>query len=145
MERMIATAVAGGRVAIGLGLLLAPGTVGRGWIGDDAERGATKVALRALGVRDLTLGAGQLLALRHHRGARGWAEAGALSDGVDAIATLVAGSDIPARGRWTALAMAVPAAIIGAAVARGLDDEGSRPGAAEDDGPLWLPREPARH
>lgn len=145
MERMIATAIAGARVAMGVGFLVAPGRIGRGWIGDDADDAGTRVVLRALGVRDLVLGAGLLLALEHGRGARGWAEAGALADGVDAVATLAAGDRIPRRGRWTALTLAVPGAAISAAIARRLDD-GSAPSPAEqDDAPLWLPREPARH
>ena len=97
--RDLARSQARGRVAIGAALVLAPGLAGRMWIGEDAARRAVKVFTRALGVRDLAIGLGVLLALERGAPVRGWLEAGTLSDAVDVAATLLAGDAIPADAR----------------------------------------------
>jgi hypothetical protein len=142
VERSIAVALSGGRIAIGLTALVAPGAIGRTWIGPAASDRAVKVILRALGARDLALAAGTMLALRHDRGVRGWLEAAVLADTIDALATLAAGSHIPPRGRWGTIALAGSAAVVGAYVARRIGDgEGSFDPDADQD-PVWVPHEP---
>jgi hypothetical protein len=61
----LARGLALNRISFGIGLTLAPGLYARTWVGSDAAReDTTKVLARALGARDLALGAGGLLALR---------------------------------------------------------------------------------
>jgi hypothetical protein len=91
----LARGLAINRISFGVGLILKPSLYARSWVGSDAAgEEATKVLARALGARDLALGAGGLLALRggDAERARRWFAAQALTDAVDFIAT------VPARG-----------------------------------------------
>src|SRR4051794_3379514 len=97
--RELALSQARGRIAVGAALVLFPGWGGRRWIGEAAGDPAVKLVTRALGVRDLAIGLGAVIALDRGAPARGWLEAGALSDVVDLVATLVAGDAIPAGAR----------------------------------------------
>jgi len=73
------------RVGIGVVATLAPVVAARFQFGSATP--ATALTVRMLGARDLGLGLGALLAERHGSAAlRGWAEAGALADAVDAVA-----------------------------------------------------------
>lgn len=91
--RLLAKLYGGARVAVGAALLLAPTLAGRPWIGADAGRGGTRVALRALGVRDLALGAGLVDAVSNGRPVGPWLDAGTGSDLVDALASASVGSE----------------------------------------------------
>jgi hypothetical protein len=116
--RSCALALAYGRIVIGTGALVAPGRVLRPWLGPDAGVPAVGVVSRGLGARDVALGLGAILAMRHRAPARGWIEAGGLADGGDLVATLVAFGRLPRRGRWAvaaAAATAVAAARLAAA------------------------------
>lgn len=113
--RTLVKLIAAGRVLIGTALTLAPRQAARGWLGDAAEDPATQVAVRALGARDLALGLGVLLAIRRGRSPRGWVEAGILSDGVDAVATLAAWRYLPRTGRAMTLVVASGAVAAGIA------------------------------
>jgi hypothetical protein len=64
-----------------------------------------KVLARAFGARDLAIGLGVVIALDRGAPVRGWIEAGALSDGVDTLATLFAGGSIHPAIRWPAFAV----------------------------------------
>ncbi len=83
-------ALAVSRVAIGAGLLLAPGPVLRGWLGRDVPDAFSKLLGRSVGARDVALGLGTLFALRHRTSVRGWLEALVLADASDAAALLAA-------------------------------------------------------
>ena len=120
--RQAALALARGRMAFGAAFLLAPGLAGRMWIGDDAKRGAAKVAVRALGARDLALGLGVVIALDRGAPVRGWLEAGALADTADFAGSLIAGDSIPETARRGTLAIAGGSAAAGVALARALDE-----------------------
>jgi hypothetical protein len=80
-----------GRALIGLGLTVAPEQAARGWMGDVVDTPGGSVAVRALGVRDMSLGLGQWLAARGGRPIKPWLRYGALSDLVDAGATALVG------------------------------------------------------
>jgi hypothetical protein len=54
--RDVVRAINVGRVALGVGLVLAPRRSARVWIGDDACRDATAVVVRAHGTREIVLG-----------------------------------------------------------------------------------------
>jgi hypothetical protein len=112
-DRAAAQVLAAGRVAIGLALIAVPGRIGRSWIGPEASGAGTRVFARSLGVRDVALGAGALMALRQGDPARRWIAMGAAADAVDFGATLAA-PGIPVRGK------VVTAAIAGAALAAGV-------------------------
>ena len=59
-----ATAVAAGRVALGVTALAWPSVPARPWVGAAADGLAARVFGRALGARDLALGLGALAALQ---------------------------------------------------------------------------------
>ena len=111
------------RVGYGAAMAVAPSLVARVWIGGAGARDPRAQTLaRALGARDLALGAGALVALRTGGGsqARGWFSAQALSDTTDLLATLIAGRALPALPRaFTALAAAGSAAVAAGYAARG--------------------------
>jgi hypothetical protein len=104
----LARGLAINRISFGAGLILAPGLYARTWVGTDAAReDTTKLLARALGARDVALGAGGLLALRAGDGnrIRRWFAAQGMTDAVDLAATLAA-RDVPLPARVFAAAMA---------------------------------------
>lgn len=109
------------RIAVGLGLVVLPGLTGRTWIGPDASRTPVKVALRALGVRDLALGLGVSIALDRGAPVRGWLEACALSDTVDLLATVAGGDSIPQSARAGVSVIAAGSAVLCGMLSRALD------------------------
>lgn len=115
--RQLVRSLAVGRVAIGAALVLVPSLAARGWAGDEASRPATKVFLRALGIRDLALGVGTLRALDRGEDPVPWARYGAAADGVDAAATVVGYRSLAPRGRFAVLLLAAAAAAGGALAA----------------------------
>ena len=54
-----------GRAAFGAALLIVPGKVAKGWLGEYAERPAVHALVRSIGVRDLVLGMIALHTLEH--------------------------------------------------------------------------------
>ena len=122
--RASARAVAAGRVALGLTALAWPAGPARPWVGTAGDDLAVRVLARALGARDLALGLGALAALRHPPGEPGaagaWVAAGALSDALDVVASLLSWRELPRTGRWLVIASAGGAALTGAAGALAL-------------------------
>jgi hypothetical protein len=114
-----ATAVAAGRVAIGLAALAWPAVPSRPWVGAAADDLAAKVFGRALGARDIALGVGALTALGREDAqpgaAAGWVAAGALSDALDVVASVSSWRELPRTGRWLVVGSAAGAALTGAA------------------------------
>ena len=109
--RQLAEAVAWGRVAIGVTALVAPTLPLRPWVGRDfAWQPRAKLLARSLGARDLALGIGVILALRHDAPVRGWVEGGGLADAGDTLATLLSFGKLPKGGRWLVLLSAGGAA-----------------------------------
>jgi hypothetical protein len=105
--RYLAAALALNRCAFGLGYLLAPARMGRGWVDQAAERPATQVMIRGLGARDLSLGIGALWSIANDEASvRPWFAAHALSDAADLVATVAASKDLPPRRVAFAGAMA---------------------------------------
>jgi hypothetical protein len=117
--RETARQIAIGRMGFGIAFMSAPGFFGRMWVGPDASRPAGKLLFRALGARDLALGMGTLLSMRHERPTRGWLEASGLADFADFMATLLAGDSIAPVSRYVTFAIAGPsAALCGLTAAR---------------------------
>jgi hypothetical protein len=122
MERRdVAVGLARGRVAIGVVALLAPAFVSRMMIGGDGSGGGTTMFARMVGARDLGLGLGLLIAL--HRGApvRGWLEASAVVDGIDAAACLLAREHIRPSVFPGVVGLAAAGALLSGWLARQLD------------------------
>ena len=94
LVRRGATVIAAGRVALGVTALARPSVPARPWVGAAADDVAAQVFGRALGARDLALGLGALAALQGPAAdagpARAWVAAGALSDALDVVASLLA-------------------------------------------------------
>jgi len=122
-----ATAVAAGRVALGLTALAWPSVPARPWVGASADDLAARVFGRALGARDLALGLGAVAALQGRGDEAGpawaWVAAGALSDALDVAASLSSWRELPPLTRWFVAASAGGAAITGAAAAASLRPE----------------------
>jgi hypothetical protein len=100
-----------GRALLGASMVVAPTITGRLWIGDDGEGPATKVLGRALGIRDVVIGAGLIQALDARAPTRGWIAAAAAADAIDAGATLLNWRDLPPVGRALVLALAAGSAV----------------------------------
>jgi hypothetical protein len=107
--RQLARTIAAGRIAAGAALVLLPGTAAGRWIGPVSRDGGAKVMIRAMGARDLALGAGTMHALANGEPARTWVLAGAASDLADAVATVLAVRAIGVRRALPLLAVAVTA------------------------------------
>jgi hypothetical protein len=117
--RYAATAVAVGRVGLGVAALARPSVPARPWVGSSADTLGAQVLGRALGARDLALGLGALAAVQNSSGdarpAGAWFAAGALSDALDLTVTAAAWPRLPRTTRWLVAAAAGGAAIAGAA------------------------------
>jgi hypothetical protein len=121
-HRSIARITAAGRVAIGTALLLAPGAVARGWVGETGGQPGSRLLARGLGGRDLVLGLGVIGALdRGDPRAKDWVRASALADVTDAVATALAFRHLPKRSRFGVLLLAGGAAVAGFVAADNLD------------------------
>ena len=119
--RKVGIAVGATRVAFGAGMLLAPPRFARSWTGPGAARRPSRVLARALGARELAIGAGGVLAARSgDPGAiRAWFGLGAVPEAADVLITLSDGPRTPSRlgGALMAAATAAAAAYV-ASVAR---------------------------
>lgn len=117
--RFVAVTLARLRVAAGLVEMFAP----RLWTGallDRTQRGpAAATVVRLKGARDVALGIGTLMAARHEGSVRGWMEAAALTDLLDAT-VLAADPDgvVTARLRGVGAAVGLGVAVTTALAAR---------------------------
>jgi len=121
----LARGLAVNRISFGAGLVLVPRLYARTWVGAGAAgEDATKVLARALGARDLALGAGGLAALREGNvdAARRWFAAQGASDAIDLVAT-VAARGLPLPARVFAVVMAAGSAAIAGAYVRTAEQE----------------------
>jgi hypothetical protein len=93
--RSITRLLALGRLALGAGLIAAPGRVAGGWVGDVADKPEGQVLVAGLGARDAALGLGALRALANGHGAPDWIRAGMIADVADLVAALKARDSLP--------------------------------------------------
>jgi hypothetical protein len=112
----LATAFAIGRSLYGVALIAAPARIGTSWIGADAARRPSQVAIRGLGARDIALAAGTVLAAMRGDDLRPWLIGCVACDLADIGATLAAGDDVPKRARLGTVALAGGAALGGVAL-----------------------------
>lgn len=106
-------ALAVSRITVGAALVLVPSLAARVWVGDGAKQPAARLLARAVGVRDLALGIGTMLALNHDAPVRGWLEAGTLSDTGDGLATLLGIRHLKKRGALFGIGSALSSAAFG--------------------------------
>ena len=116
-ERDLAVTLARGRIAFGVVSLLAPGLVARTMTGGGSE-GGTPLFLRMVGARDLGVGLGLQLALDRDAPTRGWLEASAVVDGIDAAACLLARHHLRPGVFPVTLGLAATGALLSAWLAR---------------------------
>jgi hypothetical protein len=112
---LAARALATARIALGLGLFLAPRRLTRIWLGDEADGRFVPAVVRGVGARDVALGVGTLVALGGNeptREADRWLEAAIVGDLGDAVGTLLTGR--LDRDRAVIVAIAGGAAVAGA-------------------------------
>ena len=101
------------RIGVGAAFLLLPVAATRPLVGPDAERPATKMFVRGLGIRDVLLGVGLLRAASRKESLRPWQIAGSVADGTDALATLATFGHLRRFGRVAAIAAAATSAVLG--------------------------------
>jgi hypothetical protein len=118
--RAAARALATGRIAFGVALLLAPKLLARRWLGELAERPAVLALVRSIGIRDLVMGAIALHTIDHPDVGPRWQATCAVVDTTDLLATLTARSDLPAAGAVNTALVAGGAAAAGFYCSRAL-------------------------
>lgn len=118
----LARALSLARIGIGAFAFLAPRKLARSWTGHEGDMVAAPMAMRGLGIRDIALGLGTLLALDRGKGAQGWLEACALADAGDVVSTLANFGELPWFKRMSALATASTGAFLGVALAEAIDE-----------------------
>jgi hypothetical protein len=120
-ERDLAVTLARGRIAFGVVSLLAPGLVARTMTGGDESEGGKRLFVRMVGARDLGVGLGLQVALDRDAPTRGWLEASAVIDGIDAAACLLARHHLRAGVFPGTFALAAAGTLLSARLARQLD------------------------
>jgi len=120
-ERDLAITLARGRIAFGAVSLLAPGLVARTMMSGDESEGGTRLFVRMVGARDLAVGLGLQVALRRDAPTRGWLEASAVIDGIDAAASVLARHHLRRGAFPSTLGLASAGTLLSAWLARQLD------------------------
>jgi hypothetical protein len=126
-ERDLALILARGRIAFGVVSLVAPGLVARTMTGHGGSEGGTRLFVRMIGARDLGVGLGLHVALDRDTPTRGWLEASAVIDGIDAAACLLARNHLRPGVFPGTLGLAASGALLSAWLARHLDPAPSGP------------------
>ncbi len=111
--RAVARGLAWTRCGLGALAMMAPRRAARGWTGDDSDDPQAAMAMRGLGARDVAIGTGTLFALSHGAPARGWVEAGMLSDASDAVTSFIAMPRISRPRALLATLVSAAAAFVG--------------------------------
>ncbi|MFP5326517.1 MAG: hypothetical protein ACLGHT_03425 [Acidimicrobiia bacterium] len=121
-DRQLARSFSLIRIAVGIAFLLMPRVAAKPWFGDGSDSHALRWLARAFGVRDALLGVGTLIAIDDKKPVRQWLHYSAVSDSVDALATLLAYKHLPPYRRFALLVAAASGAATGLALAQRLDD-----------------------
>lgn len=103
------------RVGLGVVAIVAPPLASRPWVGRDVENPGGTVFAKALGVRDIALGAGTAATALTGRGFAPWALASAAADVGDTLITRDHWADLP-RSRVAVVALAGASAVAGVAL-----------------------------
>jgi hypothetical protein len=116
--RQLASLVAAGRIGLGAVLVAEPERLVVPWIGRAGAHPGPQVLGRALGARDLVLGAGAISA--SDDALLTWLIAAIAADATDLLATLGAGRGVPLRGRVLVGIAAFGGLALGAGAVAGL-------------------------
>lgn len=117
LTRTLTAALAVSRLVFGAGLIIVPERLGSRWLGDDSRRAPVKIAIRAVGARDVALSAGTLGSLRKGNDVRLWLAGAIVSDMCDVFATLATpGGALPGNARWGTAVLGGGSALAGAAL-----------------------------
>jgi hypothetical protein len=119
-DAKIALALARGRIGFGIAAVVFPGLTAR-LLGGRKATGVEPLLARMVGARDLTLGLGAVIALDRGAPVRGWIEGAAVSDAVDAAASLLAKKRMSPRAFRATIALASGSAALGVYLSRRLD------------------------
>ena len=95
----LGTALGAVRTGVGAALVVAPRWAGRTWVGSGPATTAGTVFARAIGARDVVLGASTLAAAGSGGDTTQMLRLGAMSDLADAVASLLAARSLDARRR----------------------------------------------
>jgi hypothetical protein len=120
-ERDLAVTLARGRIAFGVVSLLAPGLVADAMLGGSGSDGGRRLFVRMIGARDLGVGLGLQVALDRDAPTRGWLEASAVIDGIDAGACLLARYHLRPGVFPVTFGLAATGSVVSAWLARQLD------------------------
>lgn len=117
--RTLTAVFALGRLAFGAGLVASPERFASPWLGRDARRPPVKIAIRALGARDVALSTGALAALDDYDALRLWIAGALLSDLGDVAATIATpAGTLPRGARRGTIALGGGSALAGLALLR---------------------------
>ncbi len=122
--RASAVAVMWLRIAYGAALIAVPERLTRKWLGDTAERAGGRVALRALGAREVLLHSGALRASLRGGAALPWFAASFGGDLADIASTVAERDGLPAGSARATAAVAGASALLTAAMAATLGRAG---------------------
>jgi hypothetical protein len=114
--------MAAGRMALGAGLVVAPGLTGRIWFGRDGGAPAARALAVAMGARDLALGAGTAHAAETGAPIRPWLVASMVGDAADLLVTQRHRAVVPWPARVGVSVLAAGAVAAGAWLARRAED-----------------------
>jgi hypothetical protein len=109
------------RIAYGAGLIVAPGRLGRRWLGPAANAAPTQVPLRALGAREIILHAGAVIAAVRGAPLRPWLAGSIVGDLSDLAATFAGRGELPKGSATATLVVGGSSALISAAAAAALE------------------------
>ena len=104
------------RIAYGAALVAAPARLTRRWLGPAVEHDPTKVALRALGAREILLHVGGLAATARGGAVRPWLAASVAGDLADIVSTAAGRRGLPDGAAPATLAVAGASALVSVAV-----------------------------
>lgn len=110
------------RALLGVTAFVAPKKFARLWTGESPEMAVSHMAIRGLGVRDVGVGMGLLLALENDGHVRRWLEIGAMADAGDAVSTMLSFKKFRSWRRYPILASEIGSALLGMQLAEALDD-----------------------
>lgn len=114
--------VAGIRIAVGAGLVVAPAFAVRTWAGRSADTPSGRMLARAIGGRDLVLGALLLKALRADERHDHLLQLGLAADAVDILAATLMGSDLGRSRRLVVPLVAGGVAAAGYLAGKAIDE-----------------------
>jgi hypothetical protein len=122
MDRIDRTTLLGAiRLGIGASLVVVPGFAGRIWVGEHADSGGSRVFARAVGARDVVLGAQILQKRGDKKKAVELVQTGVMSDLADVVATIVAFRHLTPARRLLMPVIAGAVGAVGYAAARAVE------------------------